>query len=133
MVFNQILTKKNIMEVGFSVKCQSVFETKESGANVTANLKYTEYDLEVSGNLEESMYMVEQPDGSYKFTKAGNEVVTATLVTALVSNIHNAHDSGLIDSAAHLRLIIKKLEEGFVTIVHENEVKNQFTDISQLK
>lgn len=78
-------------------------------AEKTSNLR-SQYLLEVSNNIQHDRYLDEKglPNA------LGCKVVTETLVNALASNIHNAHQKGWKDSAEHLREIIKKLEDRFI-------------------
>lgn len=43
----------------------------------------------------------------------GLKVQTQGLIQGLVANIHFGHQTGMWDSAEHLRYIIKELEKGF--------------------
>lgn len=48
-----------------------------------------------------------------KLNKQGLKLSTASLVTALITNIHYCHQANIWDSAQHYRYILKMLDEGF--------------------
>lgn len=70
--------------------------------------------LELSDNLDRSKYF----DESGITTEEGIKALTTCFVEGLIGNIHHGHQSGYIDSAEHLRHVISRLEEGFVSIVN---------------
>lgn len=72
----------------------------------------TDFRLEVSKHLKQDEYN----DKRGLPTKAGSHALTNAFVHGLIGNIHAAHHKGYKDSAEHLRYIISKLEEGFITV-----------------
>lgn len=50
-------------------------------------------------------------------TALGYDLISQILLEGLVGNIHAAHNSGDMDSAAHLRTVISRMERAFVRVV----------------
>lgn len=73
-------------------------------------LKETKIFLDMDRSLEKSAYV--NPDGG--LTAAGVQSMTATLIQGLNCSIQSAHQSGIRDSAEHLRYVISELERAFV-------------------
>jgi hypothetical protein len=97
-------------EFGFEMKIQTTMEHKEGSK--TSSMKQVKYMLHPSHNLDRDMYLID--NGEKGYTKVGADAITATLVVALVSNIHYAHEAGYTDSEQHLKKIISMLEDGLV-------------------
>jgi len=76
--------------------------------------KETKFYLEVCPEMDKSKYV----DHDFCPTEAGCLAITDVLVQSLIGNIHYAHESNFINDAEHLRSIIKKLEDGFVSITN---------------
>ena len=113
-------------QFGFRLLVQSFMEHKIGEKH--SSVKKVEMALDPSSNLNIDAYLKE--NGKAGLTKAGMEIVTAVLVQALVSNIHQAHEEQYIDSAKHLREIISALEDGFVA--QAKLIKgSKFSDINQ--
>ncbi|HUI31988.1 MAG TPA: hypothetical protein VLY84_00095 [Dysgonamonadaceae bacterium] len=68
--------------------------------------------LDISKNLEQYTYFEKGGEPTAEGIKAASTV----LVQGLLANLHYAHDSGLRDSAEHLRWIIAELERGFIEV-----------------
>lgn len=83
-------------------------DLKKDGEQVV-NIDSVQYDLRVGNTLRQNMYIGE----NNLPTLAGHESITMCCVETFIANIHLAHDSDQWDSAAHLRHIINRLEEGF--------------------
>jgi len=77
-----------------------------------AQLISTDFNLEVSKQLDESMYLDEE--GSP--TKDGVKALSQCFIQGLIGNVHYAHEKGYRDSAEHLRYIISELERAFVQV-----------------
>lgn len=79
-----------------------------SGKGLT--IKYCDYFLEISGNLDASRYLntdgLPHGDGYKAFTQA--------LVQGISANIAKAHEDGVWLEADHLRYVITELERAFV-------------------
>jgi hypothetical protein len=98
------------MEFSFEALVTLTLEHKPG--NTTSKHVSTEYNLEVSENLERNKYL----DDDGVPTEAGTKALSSVLVQGLVGNIHMAHDCGYRDSAEHLRWIIAELEKGFASV-----------------
>lgn len=96
------------MKCHFEAVTRLVLEPNQS----TGKSRHTQTDiyLEVSNNLNKDNYV--NDDGS--LTTDGSRAFTNTLVQGLIANIHASHQAGYIDSAEHLRMIIRELERGFI-------------------
>ena len=70
------------------------------------------FTLKIPSILDQNRYI----DKNGVYTLAGTQVITNTLVQALIGNIHVAHENKVWDSAAHLRKVIQELEDGFIRI-----------------
>lgn len=95
------------MQFKFDGRCVVTFEHTE-GEKTSRHIA-TDFNLEVSDNLDKSKYL----DKNDLPTSEGTKALTNVFVQALVGNIHQAHQNGFWDSAEHLRYIIKELERGF--------------------
>jgi hypothetical protein len=90
----------------------SELELKPSSDGESSEVVSTSLRLNLQENIDQDKYL--DKNAKYKMTEEGSKIVTATLVAALSSNIHLAHQNGYQDSAEHLRHIIKKLEDFFI-------------------
>ncbi len=86
----------------------TVVITLESTGGKTSKLKATEFNLDVSGIPQRQMI---GPDGVP--TKEGAKALTQAFLHGIVGNIHNEHQRGNWDSAAHLRYVISEMERAF--------------------
>ncbi len=100
------------MEFSFEAKVVLTLEHKKE--MTTSKHIATDFNLEVSDNLERNQYL----DKEDLPTEAGSKVLSNVLVQGLVGNIHLAHERGFRDSAEHLRWIISELERGFITVAN---------------
>lgn len=75
-----------------------------------STLEGVQFSLEMSGELERRAYL----DNEDQSTKLGVHAITSCFVHGLAANIHYAHQSGMRDSAEHLRYVIAELERAFV-------------------
>lgn len=73
-------------------------------------LMSTDLRLEVSGNLDRSMYI----DGKGLPRKEAMKPITAALVQGLLANIKQCHEKGWWKDHEHIRHIIDELQRGFV-------------------
>ena len=94
----------------FSFKAEVVLNLKCNKGDKTSKHVSTDFNLEVSRNLDASNYL----DSERLPTKEGCKVLTECLVQGLAANLHHAHQGGYRDSAEHLRHIIAQLEKAFV-------------------
>ena len=94
----------------FSAIVVCEFET-HTESHKKSKLNTTELLLELSDNLERNAYFDETGMPKKDAIKPLSEV----LVSGLASNIHYAHQNGMWDSAEHLRYVIMRLEQLFVT------------------
>ncbi len=78
--------------------------------NSGSTLEGVEFSLEMSGNLQRSAYL----DKEGQPTTLGVHAITSCFIHGLSANIHYAHQSGMRDSAEHLRYIIAELERAFI-------------------
>lgn len=74
-------------------------------------MKGVSVELIVPDILDKDKYI--DPDKGYP-NYDGTALITNTLTQGLIANIHMAHQNKFYDSAAHLRKIIKDLEDGFI-------------------
>lgn len=95
----------------FSFTAISKLTLKHNQGEKTSKHVSTEIELEVSKPLDPTQYL---KDGLP--TEAGHQVLTKTLTQGLIANVHAAHNQNHIDSAQHLRDIIKELERGIFTV-----------------
>jgi hypothetical protein len=72
--------------------------------------KETGVDLRFSENVETGDFFTEENAPNLK----GLKYCTDMLCNGLIVNIHYGHQNGMWDSAAHLRMIIDRLQEGFI-------------------
>lgn len=63
--------------------------------------------------------------------KAGYDTITEMLVQGLNINLQGAHQEGVIDSAAHLRFIIARLEQLFINAVQVSHPPLNTVDINE--
>lgn len=89
-----------------------VLELESNGNSEKASHRSTKFNLELSPNLERSVYL----DKDDYPTKDGARVLTQVFTQALIGNIHACHEQGFMDSAEHLRMIIAELERGFIQV-----------------
>lgn len=108
------------MEFEIEGRCVVKLAHKE-GEKTSAHVA-TDFNLDVSKNLDRSQYL----DKEDLPTAAGTKALTQCFVQGLVGNIHNAHQKGYWDSAEHLRYIISELERGFVQVAttYKSEFKS---------
>lgn len=83
----------------------------ETGTPLSKHVK-TNLRLEISKNLDRKIYLT--PDDLP--SPEGIKPLTVALIQGLVANIHSAHQSGVWDSAQHIRYIIDELQRGFVQV-----------------
>jgi hypothetical protein len=114
-----------ILELEVFTKIELEHEPGKKGTN----LRETKFYLNVSKNLNASMY--NGADGLP--THDGSKAITEVLTQGLIGNIHQSHDRGYIDSAVHLRSIIGKLEKGFVALANVNPGIYDHSKIEKLK
>jgi len=98
------------MEFKFQGVCEITLKHKPSTGK--SSLVKTDFNLDVSNNLDATKYL----DSDGLPTADGTKSLTMVFVQGLVGNIHQAHEKGYWDSAAHLRYIIAELERGFATV-----------------
>lgn len=85
--------------------------------NAQAELLGSSVELRVGENLDEDKYIEETGLPA----TPGVNAITNTLIQGLLFNLHDAHQRGLYDSAAHLRYIMAELESGFIRIAEFKE------------
>ncbi len=91
----------------------SVIELAHEPGMGKPKLKETKIQLDLSANLDHSMYF----DKNGLPNKDGSKILTNAFVHGLVANIHNAQRMGYWKDADHLRWIIDELQRGFVAQV----------------
>jgi len=96
----------------FEIEGRCVVKLKHKEGEKTSTHVSTDFNLDVSKNLDRKMYL----DRDDLPTHAGTKMLTQCFVQGLVGNIHNAHEKGFWDSAEHLRYIIAELEKGFISV-----------------
>ncbi len=80
----------------------------------------TDIQLQLPKELDEDMYFDKQGLPN----KEGTKALSQCFIQGLVANIHQAHQSGIRDSAEHLRYVISELERGFIENVNVTKVTN---------
>lgn len=100
----------NIENVKFKGICE--IEVRPKGKE-KPSMENCCFHLELSSNLDPKAYY----DRDGNMTAIGSKTITNVFVQGLVGNMHAAHQAGFMDSAEHLRYIIKELERGFVAQV----------------
>jgi len=93
------------MNIQYEVSVLLNLELPEKGTK--ARIKNVDLIIE-AGRFNPGL---KKPDGG--FTDQGVKAVTDGLIQGLVANIHYAHQTGIRQSAEHLRHIIAELERGF--------------------
>lgn len=92
----------------FTLEAKVVLTLEHKKGMRFSNLVATDFNLEVSDNLERSQYL----DKENLPTELGSKGLSNVLIQGLVGNIHFAHEKGFQDSATHIRWIISELERG---------------------
>jgi hypothetical protein len=95
-----------------NIMVEAILTVERTGPNTAAHGGCS-YRLFIPKELDVQHYF--DQNGSPNIT--GGHVVTDVLVQALIGNIHAMHQEGKIDSAQHLRRVIKELERGFIAQV----------------
>lgn len=98
----------------FSLEAKVVLTLEHTKGMTTSKHVATDFNLDVSKELDRSMYL----DKEDLPTEVGSKTLSNVLVQGLVGNIHFAHEKGFIDSAEHLRWIISELERGFIEVTN---------------
>lgn len=96
----------------FSFDARVVVTMDHKNGSKTSSHVATDFNLDVSSNLERSQYL----DEDDLPTKEGSRTLTLTLVQGLIGNIHFSESKGYKNSATHLREIITELEKGFASV-----------------
>jgi len=97
----------------FEIEGKCVITLEHTGGQTSA-LKSVDFNLDISNNMNKSMYL----DDDGLPTKVGTKALTQAFVQGLVGNIHQAHQNNFWDSAQHLRYIISELERAFIEVPH---------------
>lgn len=105
------------MEFSFEAKVVLTLEHKKG--MTTSKHVATDFNLDVSKELDRSMYL----DKEDLPTEAGSKTLSNVLIQGLIGNIHLAHEKGFRDSAEHLRWIISELERGFIEVTNVEQSK----------
>lgn len=100
------------MKKQFSFKSSVVLTLEHTEGQTTSDHVKTETLLEC--NTPEEQRQWTNSDGSPNLL--GIKSTTNAFISGLASNIHYAHEKGYIDSAVHLRYIIKELENQFILV-----------------
>ena len=98
------------MDFSFTVICK--LDLTHNKGDKTSKHNGLSFTIIPSENLVASQY-VEKDELP---TKDGHDVVSKVLVSSLAACIHSSHQNGHLDSAEHLRRIIKELEEQFIMV-----------------
>ena len=107
------------MEYQLDARC--VLTLRHNKGEKTSSHVTTDFNLDVSKNVDRSLFL----DKDDLPTAEGTKALTQCFVQGLIGNIHNAHQKGFWDSAAHLRYIIAELERGFM--LHATTYKSKFS------
>jgi len=112
---NYLANKIIKMELKFEAKC--ILKVEHLPGMTTTNHVETQLNLNVSDNLDRSMYF--DQDGLPN--KNGCLVLTNTFIQGLIANIHNANQRGHWNDSEHIRYIIAELGRGFVQIANVSD------------
>ncbi len=96
----------------FQIEGLCVVTLEHKVGEKTSSHVATDFNLDVSNNLDKSQYL----DSEGVPTASGTKALTQCFVQGLIGNIHQAHQKEYWDSAEHLRYIISELERGFVQV-----------------
>ena len=94
----------------YEVTTTARLDYEDETPTVKPVLKEVDVVMDVSKNLDRKAFF----DKKGLPNSDGTKAITNVLVCGLSNNIHQAHQAGLWDSAAHLRYIIAELERQFV-------------------
>jgi len=98
----------------FEIEGRCVVKLEHKKGEKTSKHVTTDFNLEVSKNIDRSLFLDKDDLPTAKGTKA----LTQCFIQVLVGNIHNAHQKGFWNDAEHLKYIISELEDGFVRIAN---------------
>ena len=96
----------------FTIESRSILTLGYKESNNKAKLISTDFNLKVSEQLDENMYLDEEGLP----TKIGSHAVSQCFIQGVIGNVHYAHEKGYRDSAEHLRYIISELERAFIQV-----------------
>ncbi len=94
----------------FKIKASCVLTIEHNSGNKTSKHIHTDFNLNVSDNMDWTLYLDEEGLP----TAAGTKALTQCFVQGIIGNIHYAHEKGYRNDAEHLRYIISELERGFI-------------------
>ena len=96
----------------FEIEGRCVVKLEYKKGEKTSSHIATDFNLDVSENIDRSNFLDEEDLP----TVAGTKALTQCFVQGLIGNIHNAHQKGYWNDVEHLRYIITELERGFATV-----------------
>jgi hypothetical protein len=103
----------------FKIKGECVVTLEHKDGEKTSAHVYTDYNVSVSKNVDQSIFL----DENGLPTAEGHRALTQCFVQGLIGNIHTAHQKGFRNDAEHLRYVISELERGFIQIATIGESK----------
>lgn len=99
----------------FTFEARCAVHLEYFGGEKKSSVRGTDFNLDVSSNLDRRVYLDEEDLP----TPEGSKAITTVLVTGLIANIKLAQERGWRNESDHLRYVINCLQQGFITNVDE--------------
>lgn len=115
------------MQYEFTASCTTLVEHDEKTKKT--QLLESALSLDFGDGIDPTAYF--EPNG--RPNQAGTKILTDVFIQGIAGNIHNAHSTGICDSAEHLRYVIAELEKFFIMNPHKIESQQERDEREKFK
>lgn len=112
--------KKDQDKFRLFVEADVVWRARDNGKNKVTSVLLRGENVDLKAFFDKD---------SGQLNKEGYKTVTELLLQGLNTNIHGAHQAGVIPSAEHLRHVINRLEDLFVKVTEVRNIPANHVDI----